>query len=1029
MQKFTRFSLFLLLMMVASVASADVLYKYDVTEIIAKNTETDATGGKILFGADRFEESTVAVNGYGYKLDGNAVAEGTNTKYVLCKLNTAIKAGDVISIKGYAVSGSKEGQSYNVASDRANTILYYTSPYSETKKNEEAVTTYTVPADAAIIGATELYINRTTSSLYFTGIEITGTAAAPSLVGENILGTASISWVKDNWGADISGQCTFIKFNYPDADESKYYRKRNDGVTAELYEGENLIETSTFAYDWDLWQNGAKFNTILDPSKTYTVKFAEGCWYMSSDEEGENKIEVSPAKTFTIEATTGGGGNETPSATAWDFTSVTPAAGKVTSLNKITVKAQGIDFSSVTGMTKGVIKCAETDAVTNVFFMATWDGSGLEASFAKISADGTYTLTIAEDALKINGNPNNEFTATWTIGEVAPPTPEPVTTTLSLDAATATLTVGDTKQLTATSNVTALIAYESSNTEVAIVDETGLVRAIGAGTATITASIAATDDYTAASATCEVTVEATASTEPFASITIGSDVIELSETEAIELENYPAGAVIKVMVSDEAIKMARYEILDKTTDEIYKSFADMTKGDGFYYCEMPREYGMAAGHEYAIHVWFRNSMSSFSGQTLYEYNFLVNGTNKNVPVLSVVSEYESVAPTEDFVLTGVTGYNTIDVRFKGEAPASATAWSTLEQGIRMNLSTEIVGNTVKVTVPNNAISHGVLVLFVQAKDAEGHIIGGGDQSVNPNNGALSWSWSSEVGCEMPQMLEAGTTVDELKTVTFKASDVLSLHEGQLVKVGEGEYIRRYNQLQVMDKLGNVIVGSVTASQYSESGNNIVLTLNEGIIEAGEYTIVLPYGAFLIGEEYAAASNASGTYVVTVTGNLVPAPKDILGEAVLAVTDSKITITFPEAEIPEGITDGEISLPGGVIINTPDGTEDTEKYANPDAVVLPATDGVSFTFNNPCGANVVVTIPAGGIQVIDYTNDYFGKVIYSNSEAITLSGVSTGIASASALSKGVKVVYNLAGQKVGANAKGIVIINGAKVLKQ
>lgn len=851
---------------------------------------------------------------------------------------------------------------------------------------------------------------------------------APSIAGEKILGAASISWMKDNWGADISGQYTFIKFNYPDANEDVYYRKNATGLPAKLYEGTTLVEESTFDYDWDLWQNGAKFNTILDPSKTYTVEFAEGCWYMSSDEDGENKVEVSPAKTFTIEATTGGGGGGSSELTPWDFTSVTPAVGKVNRLTKITIKAS-IDVTSFTGMLKGVLKCAETGEEKNIFFNTIWDGSGFETdAMTKASEDGTYTLTIAEGAATIGGNPNNEFTATWTIGDVAPPAP--TTTTLALDAATATLAVGDTKQLTATSNVTALISYESSNTDVAIVDETGLVRAVGAGTATITASIAAADDHTAASATCEVTVEAPAPTGPLASITIGEDVIELSETEAIELEDYPAGAVIKVNVADKAIKMARYEIIDVTTGEGLKSFADMTKGEGYYYCEMPRTYGMAAGHDYKIHVWFRNSQSSFSGQTIYEYNFLVKGTNKNVPVLSTVSEYESVSPTEDFVLTGVTGTNTIEVRFKGEAPASATAWAIVGQGNKQSLTTEIVGNTVKVTVPNSAIAQGVLSLFVQAKDAEGHVIGGGSdmkQSVNPDNGSLSWSWASEVGLEMPQMLEANTTVDELKTVTFKASDILSLDEGQLVKVGEGQYIRRYNQLQVMDKLGNVIVSEVSADQYEQIGNNIVLTLKEGIIEAGEYTVVLPYGAFLIGEEHAAASNASGTYVVTVTGNLVPPAVDILGEAVVTVTDTQITISFPEAQIPEGITDGEVSLPGGIIINTIDGTEDTEKYAYPDAVTLPAADGISFTFDNTVGKNVVVTIPAEGIAVTDYSKDPFnGKVIYTNQEAITYKNEATdAIKGITAISN--SDVYNLNGQKVDANAKGIVIKAGKKVL--
>lgn len=839
-------------------------------------------------------------------------------------------------------------------------------------------------------------------------------------VGETILGTPNLEFLEA-----YASQGTYIKFNYPATANFSVYTGHSRAVKAQLYQGETLIEEATYGFAFSPTAfYGFSFTTKLDSSKDYRVEIPQGVWWVEDDKTGDN-VEESPAKTLTIAASQGGGeqgggeGGGGSEVTPWSFTSVTPAAGNVASLNKITLKA-AVDLGSITGMTKGTIKCNETNVTTNIFFMPSFAGD-LEASFTKITAEGTYTLTVAEGAATVNGNPNNEFTVTWTIGQVTPPAP--TTTTLSLNATSATLNVGDTKQLTASTNVTALIAYESSNPQVATVDETGLVRAVGAGTCTITASIAASDDHTAASATCEVTVNAPAPTGPFASITIGSDVIELSENEAIELYEYPAGAVIKINLSDAAILGAWYEIKDLTTNDVYKSFAEMQKGEGYYSCEMPRTYGMVAGHNYAIHAWFKNKASQLSGQILYEYNFLVKGTNNDVPVLSTVSFYESVSPTEDFVLTGVTGTNTIDVRFKGEAPASATAWATVGQGSRVNLTTTISGQTVKVTVPNSAIAQGVLVLFVQAKDSEGHIIGGGDQSVNPDNGALSFSWLAEVGLEQPRMLEANTTVDELKTVTFKASDILSLDEGQLVTIN-GAVKRRYQTLQVMDKLGNVIVSEVTADQYEQVGNDITLTLKSGIVEAGEYTIVLPYGAFLIGEEMQAASNASGTYVVTVSGNLEPESDNILGDPVFTVTADQITISFPNAKIPAGITDGEVTLPGGVIVNTPDGTEDTEKYAYPDAVTIPTTDVISFTFNNPCGANAIVTIPAEGIQVVDYTTDYFnGTVIYTNSEALTNNTTSGINAIKAAAVNG--AAFNIAGQKVNADAKGIIIVNGKK----
>lgn len=69
-----------------------------------------------------------------------------------------------------------------------------------------------------------------------------------------------------------------------------------------------------------------------------------------------------------------------------------------------------------------------------------------------------------------------------------------------------TLNVNGEVSLGASVNSGAEISYESSNTSVATVDANGLVKAIAVGTATITATAPANGVYSAASATCEVTV-------------------------------------------------------------------------------------------------------------------------------------------------------------------------------------------------------------------------------------------------------------------------------------------------------------------------------------------------------------------------------------------------------------------------------------------------------------------------------------------------------------------------------------------
>lgn len=66
---------------------------------------------------------------------------------------------------------------------------------------------------------------------------------------------------------------------------------------------------------------------------------------------------------------------------------------------------------------------------------------------------------------------------------------------LSVSPAFLTLAMGDEQQITATATSTGSISYESDNTNVATVDESGLITAVGVGNATITTSIAETDSY------------------------------------------------------------------------------------------------------------------------------------------------------------------------------------------------------------------------------------------------------------------------------------------------------------------------------------------------------------------------------------------------------------------------------------------------------------------------------------------------------------------------------------------------------
>lgn len=126
--------------------------------------------------------------------------------------------------------------------------------------------------------------------------------------------------------------------------------------------------------------------------------------------------------------------------------------------------------------------------------VATWADGVVTAVGA-----GTATLTATVDA---NENYSSK-TATLTVRVVE----GQMAGSVSFDVTAASLGVGETATYAATTNSSAAISYSSSDESIATVDPvSGLVTAIADGEATITATVAETELYTAASATYKVKV-------------------------------------------------------------------------------------------------------------------------------------------------------------------------------------------------------------------------------------------------------------------------------------------------------------------------------------------------------------------------------------------------------------------------------------------------------------------------------------------------------------------------------------------
>ena len=143
--------------------------------------------------------------------------------------------------------------------------------------------------------------------------------------------------------------------------------------------------------------------------------------------------------------------------------------------------------------------------------VATVDANGLVTAVAAGTA--TITATTAD---------GSNLTASCSV------TVKQLAVSLTLDKTAAEVTVGETLQLTATvvpdNTSNPAVTWSSGNDAIAIVDETGKVTAIAAGTATITAT---TTDGSNLTASCEVTVKP-------AVILVNSIVLDKTTAEVVE---------------------------------------------------------------------------------------------------------------------------------------------------------------------------------------------------------------------------------------------------------------------------------------------------------------------------------------------------------------------------------------------------------------------------------------------------------------------------------------------------------------
>ncbi len=236
-------------------------------------------------------------------------------------------------------------------------------------------------------------------------------------------------------------------------------------------------------------------------------------------------------------------GTATVTATvAFDGTDKTLALNCTVTVKDTTVALKGISFitesSTYTAANQIVDLAIVFDPVnaTNKNYVVT------SSNPAVVSVQGNIAMTVGEGTAVLTAvAEDGGFVATHTVTVVFPKNDYE---SIKLNRTSRTLTVGNTTTLTVTvspkfEGVDPVVTWTSSDPSVATVDSNGKVKAIAAGTATITVTVS--DNVTPHTATCKITVNKASSEETVVKATgvkLDKDRIEVnkSTTETIKFE-------------------------------------------------------------------------------------------------------------------------------------------------------------------------------------------------------------------------------------------------------------------------------------------------------------------------------------------------------------------------------------------------------------------------------------------------------------------------------------------------------------
>lgn len=218
----------------------------------------------------------------------------------------------------------------------------------------------------------------------------------------------------------------------------------------------------------------------MEAGKSYTgVKVTKGSIYHTLYEVTEFDITNATVAEATVPVTT--------------ITLADLSADSYKQYESMHVKIEGVTFTDEVSAAKTTVGITKGDVTADAYIIPT--------TTIKIESVANVTGYVSYYS--------KPQVAVLSADDIVVTTPGKTKTKLSYNTAV-NVVVGASLPNAATANVTGTISYQSSDPSVVTVAADGTLTGVAVGVATVTASIAATSEYTAASATCSVSVTATA---------------------------------------------------------------------------------------------------------------------------------------------------------------------------------------------------------------------------------------------------------------------------------------------------------------------------------------------------------------------------------------------------------------------------------------------------------------------------------------------------------------------------------------